>query len=213
MPPRIRQAFTGNVISALYEWGNMGNTMDSALIVSYADKSTAFFKDLLKQASIGQVAALRSCGDARRLLLGSDFDLVIINAPLHDESGEDLARYIASKGISQVMLVVKNEYFEEASAVCEKDGVLMISKPINKAFFWSALMLAKSMDNRIKHIQAEKTSLLQKIEDIRIVDRAKCILISHMNMSEQEAHRYIEKQAMDMRATKRIVAERILEGI
>ena len=183
------------------------------MIVSYADKGTAFFKDLLKQASIDQIAAARSCGDARRFLLESDFDLVIINAPLHDESGEDLARYIASKGISQVMLVVKSEYFEEVSAVCENDGVLMISKPINKAYFWAALMLAKSMDNRIKHIQAEKTSLLQKIEDIRIVDRAKCLLISHMNMSEQEAHRYIEKQAMNMRATKRAVAERILEGI
>ena len=181
------------------------------MIISYADKGTDFFIGLLNEASVNQVSAIRTCGEARRLLLERDFDLVIINAPLQDESGEGLARFIASKGVSQVMLVVKSEFFDAVSAKCENDGVLMISKPINKAIFWSALMLAKSMSNRIKSMQAEKVSLLQKIEDIRIVDRAKCILISRMNMSEQEAHRYMEKKAMDIRATKRSVAERILK--
>ena len=51
----------------------------------------------------------------------------------------------------------------------------------------------------------------QKIEDKRIIDRAKYILISCMNMREQEAHRYLEKQAMDMRTSKRIIAEGILK--
>jgi response regulator NasT len=57
----------------------------------------------------------------------------------------------------------------------------------------------------------ENAQLKQKIEDIRVIDRAKCILISSMKMSEQESHRYIEKQAMDMRSSRRIVAEGILK--
>ena len=60
-------------------------------------------------------------------------------------------------------------------------------------------------------MRAENSKLKQKIEDIRIIDRAKCILISYLGMSEQEAHRYIEKKAMDMRITKRAVAEGILK--
>lgn len=59
-------------------------------------------------------------------------------------------------------------------------------------------------------MRRENSQLKQKIEDIRIVDRAKCILISYLNMSEQEAHRYIEKQAMDLRTTRRAVAESLL---
>ena len=43
-----------------------------------------------------------------------------------------------------------------------------------------------------------------------MIDRAKCILIQYLNMTEAEAHRYIEKQAMDMRSTKRVIAEGIL---
>ena len=185
--------------------------MESALIVSNTEKSSALFSEILDMASIKQITTLYSCGEARRLILERDFDLVIVNAPLRDESGESLSRYIASKGTSQVILVVKNEYFDAVSAVCEDDGVLTISKPVSRAIFWSALTLAKSAQSRIKKIQLENAELKQKIEDIRIVDRAKLILISYMNMSEKEAHRYIEKQAMDLRTAKRAVAEGILK--
>ena len=185
--------------------------MESALIVSNSEKGIEFFAELLRSTEIHQITSLQSCGEARRLLLKQDFDIVIVNAPLRDETGENLSRQIAFKGASQVILVVKNEYFDAVSAACEDDGVLTIAKPVSKTVFWSSLKLAKSAQNRFVRIQAENTKLKKKIEDIRIVDRAKCILISYMNMSEKEAHRYIEKQAMDMRSTKRAVAEGILK--
>lgn len=185
--------------------------MDSTLIVSYTEKSIAWFTEMLNAASCNHVVALQSCGEARRLLLERDFDLVIINAPLHDETGESLSRHIASKGVSQVILVVKSEFFNAVSSATEDDGVLVVAKPINKAVLWSALQLARAAGKRLTRMQAENSKLKQKIEDIRVIDRAKCILISYLNMGEQDAHRYIEKQAMDMRQTKRAVAEGILK--
>jgi AmiR/NasT family two-component response regulator len=185
--------------------------MESALIVSSSEKGTALFSEILNAASIGHIVTLTTCGEARRLLLERDFDLVVINAPLRDESGESLSRHIVSKGVSQVILVVKSEYFEEVSAQTEEYGILTIAKPINRTLLWSALKLAKSAGLRLKSMQTENNKLKQKIEDIRIVDRAKCILISYLGMNEQQAHRYIEKQAMDMRTTKRAVAEGILK--
>ena len=41
-------------------------------------------------------------------------------------------------------------------------------------------------------------------------NRAKWLLIEELKMTEQEAHRYIEKQAMDRCVTRRAVAEQIL---
>jgi len=185
--------------------------MESALLVSNSEKDTVFFTGFLNAASIHQVTSLQSCDSARRLILKQDFDLVIVDTPLRDESGESFSRHVASKGISQTLLLVKGEFFDSVSAACENDGVLTISKPVDKALLWSALSLAKSVQSRIKRMQAENAQLRQKIEDIRIIDRAKCLLISSMNMREQEAHRYIEKQAMDMRSSRRIVAEGILK--
>lgn len=185
--------------------------MESALIVSSMDKGIAYLTELLGAASIHQIVALRTCGEARRRLIEQDFDLIVINAPLQDESGERLARHIASKGVGQVILFVAAEQYDAVCAVCGNDGVLTVSKPSHKAIVWSALQLARAAHNRVRRAQDEAGRLKQKIEDIRIVDRAKYILISHLNMSEQEAHRYIEKQAMDMRATKRLIAEGILK--
>jgi AmiR/NasT family two-component response regulator len=185
--------------------------MESALIVTSSEKSVAFFTEMLNTISINHIVTSQTCGQARRLLLEKDFDLVVINSPLRDETGESLARYIASRGTSQVILVVKSEHFEEVSATAGEDGVLTVAKPINRELFWSALKLAKAADSRLKRMRAENSMLKQKIEDIRIIDRAKCILISHFGMSEQKAHRFIEKHAMDIRATKRAVAEGILK--
>jgi len=181
--------------------------LKTALIVS--EKSVAYFTETLTAAYISQILTVSSCGEARRTLLMRDFDLVLINAPLKDESGEKLARDIASKGM--VILAVASEHYEEVSALCENDGVLTISKPINKNIFWSAIKLTRAAHNRLLHVYTENDKLKQKIKDIRITDRAKCILISYLNMSEQEAHRYIEKQAMDMRIPKKAVAERIIK--
>jgi response regulator NasT len=185
--------------------------MENALIVSDSEKDTALFTLMLNAASINQITSFQSVDNARELVLKQDFDLVIVNAPLPDESGESFSRSVASKGVSQVILMVQNKLFDSVSANCEKDGILTISKPVDKAIFWSALSLVKSVQNRIKLIQNENVHLKQKIDDIRIIDRAKCLLISCMNMREQEAHRYIEKQAMDMRSSRRTVAEGILK--
>ncbi len=148
---------------------------------------------------------------ARQLVSEQDFDLVIINAPLKDESGEKLSCHIISKQTSQVLLIVKNEYYEEISSIVENEGVITISKPLNRDNLWFSLKLAKAAHNRIKKIQKENIKLVEKIEDIKIVARAKSVLISYLNMSEVDAHKYIEREAMDNRTTRRTIAEGVLK--
>jgi len=181
------------------------------LIISCAEKNIEFFSDVLTGASIKKITVIASAGETRRTLIEKDFDIVIIDAPLADESGETLARHIAVKGLSQVILAVNSEHFNAVCAVCQDEGILTISKPLEKNFFWSVLSLAGAVSCKLKNMQAENAKLKQKIEDIRIIDKAKCILISYLNLTEQEAHRFIEKQAMDLRSAKRTIAEKILK--
>lgn len=184
--------------------------MESALIVSGTEGSVDFFGEMLQEVSCSQIVTSVTGREARQRILERDFDLVIIYAPLPDETGESLSRQIAAAGMSQVILVVRSRYYDAISAVTEEYGVLTISRPLNRNVFWTALKMAGAAQNRLKAMHEENNRLMQKIEDIRMVDRAKCILISYLNMSEQSAHRYIEKQAMDRRISKRAVAEGIL---
>ena len=60
-------------------------------------------------------------------------------------------------------------------------------------------------------LESENMKLQKKIEEIRLIDRAKCILIQYLQMTEQQAHKYIEKQAMNLRQSKVSVAESLLK--
>jgi response regulator NasT len=188
----------------------MGLTMDSALIVSASAKGSAYFREALRQASILEAKELGAVSEARRHLSGHQVDLVVVNAPLPDESGESLAREVTASGDAMAILVVKYEVFGAVTAVVAPEGVLTVSKPIDDTAFWAALQLARSAQVRMRRLADENAKLLRRIEDIRIIDRAKLLLIANYKLSEQDAHRQIEKQAMDMRLTRRQVAEEIL---
>ena len=185
--------------------------MESALIVSGDEKGAEFFAELLADSPICRFAAVQTCAGARKTLLDGGYDLMVVNAPLRDETGVEFAGQTASKGITQVILAVKSEFFAAVSAASGEHGVLTVPKPINRAVFSSAVGFAAAAQNRLIKIVEENARLRQKIEDIRVVDRAKCLLISYLKMSEQDAHRFMEKQAMDMRATRRQIAEGILK--
>ena len=58
----------------------------------------------------------------------------------------------------------------------------------------------------------ENARLQEKIAQVRLVSRAKCCLVEHEQMTEAEAHRYIEKQAMDTRRDRTEIAQEILEN-
>jgi response regulator NasT len=185
--------------------------MESALVVSGSEKSIAFFTEMLKAISCDNITTVNTCGDARRMIMHRDFDITIINSPLQDESGESLALHIIEKTASQVILVVKAEHYEDVTALVEDAGISTIAKPINRSVFWSTLKLLNAMHTRMRRMQNENKKLVRKIEDIKVVNRAKYLLITYLSMTEAEAHRYIERQAMDSRMTKRAVAERILK--
>ena len=74
-----------------------------------------------------------------------------------------------------------------------------------------ALSWLSSAREKLRKTEKKTLSIEEKMEEIRIVNRAKWLLSSELKMDEQGAHRYIEKQAMDRCISKRIVAEEIIK--
>ena len=64
--------------------------------------------------------------------------------------------------------------------------------------------------SRLTALRRENMRLEKKVEEMRLVDRAKCALIQYRGMTEQQAHRYLEKKAMDTRKTRGTVAMEVL---
>lgn len=185
--------------------------MDSILLVSSAEKVFPVFTEMLVPAHCSQIVPAASGAAARRLLAESDYDVVIVNCPLPDEFGHELGCLAADRSGAGVILLVKSDIADEVSAKVENAGVFVVPRPVSKPFFFQAFKLVAAARARILGLKSENLRLQSKIEEIRLVDRAKCTLIQYLNMTEQQAHRYIEKQAMDMRLTRREIAQNVLK--
>ena len=61
-------------------------------------------------------------------------------------------------------------------------------------------------------METKNLSVEEKMEEIRLVNRAKWILIEQLKMNEPDAHRHIEKQAMDRCVSKKEIAVKALIG-
>ena len=90
-------------------------------------------------------------------------------------------------------------------------GVFTLSKPTSKSTMEIALKWMISSKERLRQIEKKSSSLEDKMTEIRLVNRAKWLLIGELTMSEPDAHRYIEKQAMNNGVTKREIAENIIK--
>ena len=183
---------------------------DCVLLVGSTDKSRALLQNLIPPDFFSGVVVCQSGVEARRILGQQSFSSIIINTPLSDESGLDLACEAAGQTAAGVILLVKAELADTVAVRVENEGVRVIGKHVVRTMFDQALRYACASGKRLVLLREENEKLRRKLAEQRTVDRAKCMLIQHAGLTEEQAHRHIEKQAMDTRQTKMAVAQSIL---
>ncbi len=186
--------------------------MESVLLVSSSDKGKEAITSALTSTSYSNITAAASGSEARRLICLNEYDLVIINTPLSDEFGHLISIEATEKSLAGVILLVRQDIADGVSEKVEDYGIVVVEKPLVKPLFYQALRLVSISSQRIRNLRNENTRLQTKIEEIRLIDRAKCTLIQYLNMTEEQAHKYLERQAMDMRVSKKKIAQRILNA-
>lgn len=181
------------------------------LVADSGDKIYDYISQSLPRSDYDPILRAGDAGEARRMLLNAPVDIVIINTPLKDDFGTELALDLAD-GSAGVLLLVKNELYDQICYKVEDSGVLTLGKPTSRQGFYSAVKLLTAMTARLSKLEKANHTLQEKMADIRVVNRAKWLLIEHHHMKEQDAHYFIEKQAMDTRLSRREVAENIIRS-
>ena len=157
----------------------------SVLVVSASAAFDRTVSDLLPRNDFWPVNMVTSCGEARRALLDKEYDIVLINAPLQDDFGMRLAIDVCSTSHAGVLLCVKSALYNDVYSKVTPHGVLTLSKPTSLPMITHSLRVLCALRERL--------------------------LIQCLNMTEAQAHRYIEKQSMDTRVSKREVAQDIIK--
>ena len=146
--------------------------------------------------------------EARRLATERSFNIIIADSG--DGYDTEFAINLADS-YSTILLLVPNEHFDEISYRVEGYGILTITKPFEPFYLYNMMKIAIAVQYKVQVLSSQTTKLKVKMEEIKQVNRAKMLLMQNMKMTEQEAHRYIEKEAMD-RGMKRIaISEEIIK--
>lgn len=186
--------------------------MGRALIVSAGASSNEYISARLAELGYARPLIVPSGAEARRRMLESDFELIVVNAPLPDEFGHELCSSAVEKTDAGVVFLVKAAAAEQLLAPMSERGVLLLSKPFSNTLFLQAIHMAAASNHRLLRLRQENAKMQEKIAQVRLVSRAKCCLIEREQMTEADAHRYIEKQAMDTRRDRTEIAQEILEN-
>lgn len=183
----------------------------SVLIVSGSTKFNNVISGMLPVNQYYPVITVSDIEEARNLFFSRGFDLVILNTALPNDSSIRLAADICDKSSSGVIYLAQGDYYEDVRYKLMPHGVLTVSKPVTQTILMQTLSLACATIERMKFVMKKQATVEEKISEMRLVNKAKWMLIDRMHMTEPEAHRFIEKKAMDDRVSKREVAERIID--
>lgn len=165
------------------------------------------FLALLKNTANYQYVLSKTYNDAFSKLRNTQFDIVVI---LYSQTQSGLLNFAKSLN-AQVLMVCKQEIYDQVLYQCKDSGIIVLSYPIKKEVLFQALLVLQSMQEKILKYEKKITSLEQKYLELKMVDHCKLVLISNYHWSEEKAHHYIEKMAMEQNKTKFLVAKELLE--
>ncbi|MBR6336218.1 MAG: ANTAR domain-containing protein [Ruminococcus sp.] len=182
----------------------------TVLIVSSSAKMAQKLTMLLDEQLCFAADSRSSAAAARRVLAERQYDMVIITDPLPDESASALAVELCGDDHTVVALITDVQNYGDVSEHVCRYGAFVLPKPAPKQLLLQALDWMQSTRERLRRFEKKQLSLQDKMKEIRAVNRAKWLLISSRGMSEEEAHRYIEKEAMDCGVSKLLIALQII---
>ena len=183
----------------------------SALVVSGANDFNTAMASMLPKANFQPAVYVKSVTEAQRAFAEREYDAVIINAPLKDDLGLRFAIDCSTSKKAVVLFLIQNEYHPEVCAKVENYGVFTLPKPMSKQAMETALRWLFTAKVRFAKTEKISNKMEDKMEEIRLVNKAKWLLISNEGLLEPEAHRYLEKEAMDRCISKKEIAKEIID--
>ena len=183
----------------------------SVLIVCAGENLTSALSSLMPESRYYPIRFVSSVSAARREWNAMSYDYVIINSPCRDDNGVDLSIDVVSSKSAVALLLLPPDLQDAISGNVLRHGVYTLPKPLSRHSLSNALDWMAATRERLRNLENKTLSLEEKMAEIRMVNRAKWLLISALGMDESSAHRYIEKKAMDSSVSKKEVADLIIK--
>lgn len=161
--------------------------------------------DVVGEAGNGQVAV--------DLTVELAPDLVIMDVKMPVRDGIDAASEIASRRLAAVVMLTAFSQREFVEKARDAGAMAYLVKPFNQADLVPAIEVALSRFRELKALESEIADMSERFETRKLIEQAKGLLMDKQGISEPEAFRWIQRNAMDRRVTMKQVAQIVVETL
>ena len=164
--------------------------MAKILFVSKSELSIEFAQ-LFKEAGYTVFAQVKSANEAKRIANEKEIDLVVINTPLTDEFGHDLALSIENKVFTNTIIFVNSELVDAVEQKMFGTTVVVMPKPVSKKTLYKTLGYFTAQQQKTAKVLEENVRLQEKLEEYKLVARAKMLLMEKNKMTQENKSSFV----------------------
>ncbi|MDT4035925.1 response regulator [Staphylococcus hominis] len=169
--------------------------------------------EMLKDANYDVVAEASNGEKALELINKFKPDLVIMDIKMPKLDGLKASKIISKKYETPILILTAyshSDYVENA----KQDNIIgYIVKPISEAQLLPAVEVAISQSNNLKKLKREIINTKKQINNRKLIEKAKGILMDHLNLSEEAAYQKLRRTSMNKQITIEKEATAIIEAL
>ncbi|MBQ3920527.1 MAG: ANTAR domain-containing protein [Oscillospiraceae bacterium] len=181
----------------------------NALIICFAEDKRPAYVDLVRSAGIEDMT-LSSGDNVRHLVTERTFDVIVTVLPFEREFGLDTAAFISGRTDAEQVIFVPSKVYDEVCSKAVGLPVSILPKNVPANIAVNTIRRALSVKCSLDKVKNENDDLRRRAEDEKLIYRAKCVLIEYLKLSEPDAHRLLQKRAMDRRTSLADAARSVL---
>jgi response regulator NasT len=183
-------------------------------IVLVEDDNTTreFLKDALEQLGFQVVGEAATGTDMVRTVLALEPDVVIFDIHLPHMDGLEALRQIYQTRIVAAVAITADRDAALIQRAAEEHVLAYLVKPVETHQLAPAIQVAWARFEELSSLTDENASLRQTLNNRKIIERAKGVLMKRHRWSEADAFRRLQRGAMNRRLPMVDLAQAILNG-
>lgn len=171
------------------------------IVVAFAkEESGRRIREILESSGTAACVLCRSAAEVKRVVGKQRISAVVCGYKFHDESAENLFEDLPQ---ACAMLMVAAQGMLD---LCESDDIFKLAAPVSRGDLIASVRLLLQVGHRLEKMTRPRRSE----EDRAVVEQAKAALMASRGLTEEEAHRFLQKRSMDSGARLLDTARQVL---
>ena len=170
-------------------------------------------KEALEKLGHQVVGEAATGTDMVRTVLDGEPDVVVFDIHLPRLNGLEALRQIYQERIVAAVAVTADRDQDLVRRALEEHVLAYLVKPVEPHQLGPALLVARAQFEELRGLTTENANLRQTLQNRKVIERAKGVLMKRHRWTEAEAFRRLQRGAMNRRTTMIELAQDVLNGV